>query len=319
MILKQVPEDFIVEEKYSFSARSKGKYCICELKKKNFNTEDAVLEVASQLSISRKNIGYAGNKDRNAVTTQRISVLASYEKVKVFNHKDLSLKFLGFSDEPVSLGMLLSNKFVITVRSLSGEEIISDKKIINYFHKQRFSENNVEIGKYLLKKDYESAVELLKNDFSYGKKIESHLDKSVNDFVGALRTIPKKILTLYVHAYQSYLWNKAVKELKEKDCLPEVVPLPGFSDFEASKEASLVLKKIMMEENLSKKDFLNRDIPWLSVEGTVRKTISEVKNLDISNFLEDELNIGKKKVIISFELGKGEYATNVVEQLFLEV
>ena len=204
MILKQLPEDFVVDELPLFEPSGKGRFAICSLSKKNFNTEDALIVVSKKLSVPRKNIGFAGTKDKVAITTQRISIVASKTKVESFLHDDVSLEFLGFHDEPISLGRLMGNKFTITVRGLSGfEKVNLDKKIINFFHTQRFQDNNVVIGKFLLKKDYKSAVNILINDFSFGKKIKAHLEKSTNDFVGALKTLPKKILTLYVHTSEA--------------------------------------------------------------------------------------------------------------------
>ena len=317
MILKQIPEDFKVVEIPLFEPSNTGKYSICILTKKNYNTEDALIEVSKQLNVPRKNIGFAGTKDKVAITKQRISVIASPIKISSFSHKNISLEFLGSNDDPMSLGRLKGNRFEIIVRGLLGNEKINgDKKFINFFHKQRFQENNVVVGKFLLKKDYRSAVDILKDDFVFGKKILAHLEKSTNDFVGALKTLPKKILTLYLHAYQSHLWNLAVLELLKQDDLPKEVPIPGFSPFVADDKTTGVLNNLMSVEGISSVDFLNRDIPYLCIEGTTRKTVCEVTNLLVSAFFDDELNASKKKLKISFDLGPGAYATNIIEQLF---
>ena len=51
----------------------------------------------------------------------------------------------------------------------------------------------------------------------------NYLIKNETDFGGALRKLPKKIRKLYIHAYQSYLFNKAlsiyVKEKHDCKCL----------------------------------------------------------------------------------------------------
>jgi tRNA pseudouridine13 synthase len=319
MILKQVPEDFVVVEVPLFEPGKLGKYSIFELMKKNRNTEDAVFEVARQTKIPRKCISYAGIKDKQAITHQRISVLANPDNLSSFSHDEISLKFLGRSSEPLSLGRLKGNKFRIVIRDLSGAEKISSGDIINFFHDQRFSKNNVVVGKFLLKKKYADAVNILIDDSSWGENIRKHLEKSTNDFVGAVKTLPKKILVLYVHAYQSFLWNEAVRVLIDKDALPDEVPIPGFGEFSASQVVEEVWDNILSREGVVFNDFLNRDISFLSVEGTSRKTRIFPKDLVVSDFLDDELNVGKKKLVLSFELGKGEYATNVVEQLIINL
>jgi len=318
MILKQIPEDFIVHERPLFEElKINGVYCICLLSKRNFNTEDAVFEVARILKIPRKSISYAGVKDKVAVTSQFVSIKANKKLVESFNHPSVWLSFKGFSDEPISLGRLAGNDFVIVVRGLLGNEKISSKKFINYFDKQRFSSRNVEVGKLLLKKDYNSAVSILKNDVSLSHRIIAFLDKSSNDYVGALKTVPKKILTLYLHSYQSLLWNRAIDLLLKKNVSVAEVPIPGFGGLnDVDDVVRSVILSIMNEEGISFSDFINRDIPYLSVEGTSRNVFINVENLVIDILSDDELNADKKKTTISFSLKKGEYATNVISQLF---
>ena len=64
MKLKQVPADFIVAEINSLKVSDTGKYCAFLLKKKGWNTMDAVNEIATRLGISPKDIRYAGLKDK---------------------------------------------------------------------------------------------------------------------------------------------------------------------------------------------------------------------------------------------------------------
>ena len=316
MEIKQKPEDFYVEEIPEIKPTKKGPYIICELIKKDYNTENAIQEITKQLNIPRKHIGFAGTKDRKAITKQQITIKTNPEKIQKFKHKNITLKYINKNEEPLSLGRLKGNKFKITIRNLNGTEKIQNKKIINYFHKQRFSKNNTEIGKHLIKKQYKEAVQILQEDNTYKHKINEHLKKSNNDYVGALKTLPKKILTLYAHAYQSKIWNETIQELKKQNKLPENVPIPGFSPYQTDKDTEEIITKIMKKEQITQKDYLNKDIPSLCIEGTTRKTTTNTKNLKIHEYKEDELNPNKKKITIEFELGKGEYATNAIEQLF---
>ena len=73
MKIKENPEDFVVKE-ISNVKLDKGDYSIFRLKKKNYTTERAVQTIANALKIDRKRIGYAGNKDKVAVTEQNISI-----------------------------------------------------------------------------------------------------------------------------------------------------------------------------------------------------------------------------------------------------
>ncbi len=308
MILKQIPEDFIVIEiPNDFSGE--GPYQIYELTKVNYNTEDAVEAVVKALGIKRKQVSYAGNKDRNAITKQFISLKkVSKEKVESINLKDIQLVFKGYSNKPVYLGDLKGNKFEITIRGLK-EKINIEKnvKIPNFYDTQRFSEYNHIIGKALIKRDFEKATNyIIKSSTKYGKVMRTHLDNNPNDYVNALKKIPTRVLQIYLYSYQSFLWNKlANKNLGEEN---NFLPIPGFGT--ETKD----YKDIFKEEEINERDFILREFPEISMEGSQRKLYSEVNDLRISDYEKDDLNPGYK-LKISFSLGKGSYATMVVKHL----
>ena len=139
------------------------------------------------------------------------------------------------------------------------------------------------------------------------KKIEEHLEKSPKDFVGAVRLVEKKLLMLFVHAYQSYIWNECVKELKSE----KKVPIVGFG----TEVKSEVIKKILVREKVTPRDFIIKQIPEISAEGVERDVYVSVKGFKILEKGDDELNKGKKKVKIAFSLPKGSYGTMVVKSL----
>lgn len=313
MNLKQIPEDFIVIEIPLIDADTQGSYVLCEMIKKETNTEDAVQEIARQLRIQRKQISYAGTKDRQAITTQNITINAKEEQIEKFKHEKITLNIIGKTKEPLSLGRLKGNKFEITIRNLDGTETINkEKEIINYFDEQRFSKNNTEVGKLLITKKYKEAINILEQDPKWARTIKEHLEKSKNDYVGALKRMPKKILTLIAHAYQSKIWNETIKRSKK---IPKEIPIIGFEELNTDEETKKTIQEIMSEEQITRKDFLNKDIPYLTLEGTMRKTKQEIKNLKIGKYEEDELNKNKKKIKISFELEKGAYATTTIKQI----
>jgi tRNA pseudouridine13 synthase len=300
--IKQTAEDFVVKEISNVKIGDKGSYIYLLLKKKDYTTIKAIEQIAEKLRLKAKFFGFAGTKDRRAVTEQLISIKgANRNKIEKIRLKDIGLKYLGRGENPISLGDLKGNEFVITIRNLTNKEInrLENKKILvpNYFGEQRFSRNNVKIGKSIIKKDFKKAAELV------------GIDAENNNYIGALRKINKKILRLYVHAYQSYLFNKTIYQyLKTNKQLK--IPIVGFgTEIDGIKDLKLkkIIKNIIKQEKISLRDFIISSIPELSSEGTERELFVKVKF--------NVIKLEKDKAIVSFYLPKGSYATVVVDCL----
>lgn len=60
--------------------------------------------------------------------------------------------------------------------------------------------------------DYEEALKYYPNMLTFERGIINHLSNNPGDHVGALKTIPHNLLMMFVHAYQSYLFNKMICE-----------------------------------------------------------------------------------------------------------
>ena len=110
--IKQIPEDFIVKEISGIKFSYAGKYAYFLLKKKNYNTLRAVQKIAEKLGINEKNIGFAGNKDKNAVTSQVISIKNGNKNIESIKLKDIDLKYLGRGNEEIYIGNLKGIDFL---------------------------------------------------------------------------------------------------------------------------------------------------------------------------------------------------------------
>jgi tRNA pseudouridine13 synthase len=312
--IKQIPEDFIVEEIPIYETIMEGEYSYFLLKKINYTTMDAIIKIAQRLRLPLRYIGFAGTKDKAAMTEQVISIknikVIDIEKI---NLKDIGLEYLGEGNNPISLGDLKGNKFKITVRSLLSKRTItkSTERIPNLFGPQRFSKNNVEIGKAIIKKNFKKAIDLMEH-----KSVDEFFEINPGNFIGAIRTLPLKIRMIYIHAYQSFLWNKTVEEyLKTNPFKSEQVPIVGFGTELSTDKISDIIKEILHEEGINLRDFIIPQMPELSSEGTERNLFINPQNLTIE-IEEDELNENKFKAIVKFILPKGSYATIIIDYLF---
>ncbi len=343
--IKQIPEDFIVREvkKLSLKQEQHGQYMICLLKKKDYTTQKAVEIISRFFYIKQKSIGYAGTKDRSAITEQFISIRGNNaEKLKQFKSDRIELLFLGFSDMPICLGELDGNEFEVIVRNLEGmgevekrEEILdafeNTPYMPNYFDEQRFSKNNVVIGRCLLKRDFKKAAELIAETNALAG---DYLKKNISDAVGAIRKLQKKMILMYIHAYQSYIFNQVLAEYikANSDDYAEIdyslgkfafpldsvsnveIPLVGF-DTDNRFAVSEYVEEMLEKENVSRRSFIIREFPEITCEGDARDAFVDVEEFSYE-FSDDELNNGKKKCVLKFRLPKGSYATMLVKVLF---
>ncbi len=345
-LLKKELKDFQVEEilKQDLISEKPTNILLYLLTKINYTTERAVQQIARSLRrIPRKNIGYAGAKDKNAITKQYISITrVSKEKIDNLDLKDIKLEPVGFASKQLRLGDLEGNKFRIRLRNLSETELISQETFLvpNYFDEQRFSTKNIELGLAITRGAYKDAINiLLENDKDYKEPIKKYLETHLNDYVGALKLIPRKILLFYMHSIQSKLFNdelveqirlehELVSDLEfdfgilrfpkklikfDENKLSETTKLLGWDS-----ENTSSLEKM----NLRPRSFLIKSMPELSLNESERPSYSLVKDFKMikiqdkdSNEDSDEIN-EEKDYLVEFTLGKGSYATIVLKQLF---
>ena len=131
-----------------------GNYCWFLLYKENKDTMDAINLLSKLLKIKAGMFGYAGTKDRRAVTTQQVSVY----RVRAEQLQDLNASLWNmcvgnfkYCREPLKLGSLSGNHFIITLRNVVGDHDMIAKSLeslkldgfINYFGLQRFGTTSV--------------------------------------------------------------------------------------------------------------------------------------------------------------------------------
>ena len=209
--IKYYYEDFNVSEISYFNSNSNGKYLIAELEKKNWDLNHCIKIISNKLNISYKRIGFAGTKDKRAVTRQKISIYnINKEQLESISIKDIHLKYLGYSNKKIEIGDLIKNKFEINIRFLKynkqktkllieniTNEIISIGGVPNYYGIQRFGDKREIthlIGYYILKRDYKQAVLTYLTSISCEededtKKMRKYILKEMN-FKEALKICP---------------------------------------------------------------------------------------------------------------------------------
>jgi len=342
-VLKHVPADFIVEELLGerFRPHKQGAYLLIRVTKRDRNTDEVAEELARALHLPSRAVAYAGAKDRRAVTTQHMTIRqgstgrVTQSRVAQLALAGVTIEPLGHLAEPLGLGLHEGNRFTITIRNLDpGVVPRLPPAVPNYFDEQRFSSQNIAVGKALVKKEFREACTLLaRHERRHGLVVARHLDEARNDAVGALNRLPHRVLKRYLHAYQSLLWNELAARLLETMtsvrhvpyahgtfAFPTAkveqarVPIPGFGTDAPAKLAPL-LDALLEREGITFRDFVIRQLPNLSLQGEERDLFMTITDFSLSEPEPDEAFPGAEKVVARFTLGKGSYATLLVRAL----
>jgi len=169
------PEDFIVQEVPLYEPMGSGEHCYYTLEKRNRTTMACISELAKYLNISEVDIGYAGLKDKHAVTSQMVSIRMTSKDAPEIKTGGFTMKFLGRHQNKIKIGHLKGNRFILNLENLEKNyQEKLEKKLAafrqvgfpNYFGFQRFGSrlNNHLAGISVLKKDFKEACRLIIGD-----------------------------------------------------------------------------------------------------------------------------------------------------------
>ncbi|MFQ5815787.1 MAG: tRNA pseudouridine(13) synthase TruD, partial [Candidatus Hydrothermarchaeaceae archaeon] len=212
--LRANAEDFEVEElPLSVPVEHPGDFTHFTLEKRNWETMGAIKAIARALGVSRKRFGYAGNKDKRAVTRQRVSVWrVEPEQLGGIMIKDIKLYDFVKSNSRLSLGDSRGNSFRVVIRDvqLGGVELenelaetceqMMERCVPNYFGYQRFGisrPNTHLVGRELIRGSLEGAVmRYLGGPYDTedreSRRARQYIEET-RDYRGALELYPKKL------------------------------------------------------------------------------------------------------------------------------
>lgn len=216
------PEDFIVEELPLYAPTRTGTHTFFAIRKQNLSTLEAIHCIARDLQIHTRQFGYAGLKDKNAVTTQVLSVEGVLpERVLQIEHPDIEVLWAEQHPHKLRIGHLRGNRFQITLRDIPHAALplvasvmkgLVTEGVPNRFGAQRFGNKNDShlIGKALVKADWETVMRYTLTDDTLqvddvARHIQQELARKPAERI--IMGIPHRLRKLYLSAYQAYLFN----------------------------------------------------------------------------------------------------------------
>lgn len=147
--LRAAPEEFFVDEIPAFTPDGSGEHVLLHIEKRNTNTEWLARQIARFAGVKPMDVGFAGLKDRRAVTRQWFSVYLGNRPEPAWSAlegEELRLLEVARHGRKLRRGALRGNRFRIVVRDLGGDIAELERRLVacaargvpNYFGEQRF-------------------------------------------------------------------------------------------------------------------------------------------------------------------------------------
>lgn len=209
-IIKETPEDFLVEELPSYLPCGEGEHSYVTIEKRGITTLEAIRRIARALGTSDRDIGYAGMKDAVGVTRQTLSIpRVAPELCSALDIPGITVLAAARHRNKLRLGHLAGNRFRIRVRearegALEKAEavlaVLTERGVPNYFGAQRYGAqgNSQLIGRAMVRGDWRAAFDHVIGDPAavrdgrWRAAIEAYrrgdLEESIRTFPGHCRT-----------------------------------------------------------------------------------------------------------------------------------
>ncbi|MCD6513035.1 MAG: tRNA pseudouridine(13) synthase TruD [Thermoplasmata archaeon] len=212
---------------------------------------------------------------------------------------------------------------------------------------EREDEESYEARKFFKETmDFEEALKIFPEKLSFERRMLEHLSKNPDDWYGALSKLPFSLRRMFIHAYQSFLFNRILSErirrgmpineavegdivtrkmqeergvyvnnhnierinknIKKGICFP-TAPIIGYDSQFAKGEMGEIERKILNESGISTEQFKMPYIPELASAGMRRSVIAKAEGL--------RWRMEGKNIVLEFYLPKGCYATSLLREI----
>jgi tRNA pseudouridine13 synthase len=178
----------------------------------------------------------------------------------------------------------------------------------------------------------------------HARSLVDYLLHHPGDYRGAVARLRPELRGLYLSAYQSHLWNRMLARWIERHCRPEQIvpiatklgnvpmwqhlddeqrrelaelrlPLPSArSRLDPTDPRAELVHSVLAEEGLELKQLQVKGVRELFFSKGERSAQCFPSNMQAES-AADELNAGREKVTLGFELPRGSYATLIIKRV----
>jgi tRNA pseudouridine13 synthase len=212
-VLKQRPEDFVVEEIPLYDPSGEGEHVYMMVEKRGLTAIDMLNIIAKHFRVPRHRVGYAGLKDKVAITRQVVSVQMpgrNLDDIPSLQHPAVSILWIDRHNNKLRRGHLAGNRFSIRIRGVEMAQAVNAQRAMRTLERvgvpdrvgqQRFGflQNNHLVGRALFVQDFKAAVDELLGPPTLipmpDDQRESRDLYAAGDFAGALAATPRWLRT----------------------------------------------------------------------------------------------------------------------------
>jgi tRNA pseudouridine13 synthase len=150
-VIRREPADFVVEEIPAYEPCGEGEHLYVTFRKTGLTTLQAVRAIATALGVDHQGAGFAGMKDRHAITTQAASFpfAAGRDPAEAMRAASEGLQIIAAKRHQNKLrtGHLRGNRFTLTLREIAADALpaiesrlrdVALRGVPNAFGPQRF-------------------------------------------------------------------------------------------------------------------------------------------------------------------------------------
>lgn len=315
-LLKQKCADFIVKEELGYEMSGEGEFVVLKVRKTGCNTLFVGEKLAKFAGVSERNMGYAGLKDRQAVTEQWFCLQMPGQDTPDFSQfewEGIEILEVTRHNRKIRTGSLQGNHFEILLRDAQETDELKDRLNFvvnfgfpNYFTEQRFGRDGHNLTQALRWAKGEIKVKDRKKRGFYlsaarseifnlvvAARIEQHLAQQV---------LPNDIVQLqgshsWFKADESEDLNALQVRLNQQDILL-TGPLIGDENLVASDIENTIVEQHQLFSPLMKQE---------KMKAARRPLLMRAQNFQWQ-FVEEGLKL-------SFYLPAGSYATALIREL----
>ncbi len=316
-------EDFQVDEIQQFTPSGVGEHVWLKIQKTGENTDWVAKHLAQIANVPRRDVSFAGMKDRNAVTTQWFSVQMPGREApdwqQGLQEKGLVSVVVQAEhrhDRKLKRGALKGNQFKLTIRDFQGAESelaeainrIKEQGVPNYYGVQRFGHNGLNI------------------------------EKAQKWFAGDFKVKDRNLRSIYLSAARSWIFNHILSARVSEGSWNQALDGDVFI-LEGSNSSFSQPVDVEITQRLNSFDIHPSGALWgrgrLATQHTVAEFEEKIANkfkllcdgLEVNGLKQErralrlpvrDLNyemIDAETIVLAFSLPQGAYATSVLSEI----